>query len=139
MLLAPNREGVLAAGAPNTGVLLAPNAGVLDAPKGLALEAAGAPKLKPVEGAPKAEGACACTHVSSTWQHDANSQWHPLFLLQHSCCYQKVIVALSVVRNKLQEWEPGLLLLLCNCMYLPKCHCSSSGAALSGCWSRRSL
>jgi len=61
-LLAPNKEVVLAEAAPNPGVLDAPKAGVLDAPKaevlagapkGLGLEGA-APKLKPVEGAPKA-------------------------------------------------------------------------------------
>jgi hypothetical protein len=49
VLLAPNSEGVLLAGAPN--------AGVLAAPKALVLDAAAPPKLKPVAGVPKGEGA----------------------------------------------------------------------------------
>jgi hypothetical protein len=55
VLLAPKIEGVLVAGAPKAGVLVAP--------KGLAPDAAAPPKLKPVDVAPKGEGACAvCRH-----------------------------------------------------------------------------
>jgi hypothetical protein len=54
VLLAPKIEGVLVAVAPNAGVLV---------PNGLAPDAAAPPKLKPVEVAPKGDGACtARTH-----------------------------------------------------------------------------
>jgi hypothetical protein len=61
VLLAPNSEGALLAGVPKAGVLAAPKAPVLDA--------AAPPKLKPVEGAPNGEGACAAVQHKLSVRH----------------------------------------------------------------------